>query len=92
VEHQEVRDLGHDEISRGRLHKVGANGYLQKSYDLLTSFKDVLGKRVREVPGNYESGELVQDTAIDLETMFPPSSRLRIRCCCRRDLFQRARS
>jgi hypothetical protein len=28
VEHQEVRDLGHDEISRGRLHKVGANGYL----------------------------------------------------------------
>ena len=60
--------LGHDEISRGRLHKVGANGYLQKSYDLLTSFKDVLGKRVREVPGNYESGELVRDTAMDLET------------------------
>jgi len=60
--------LGHDEISRGRLHKAGANGYLQKSYDLLTSFKDVLGKRVREVPGNYESGELVRDTAMDLET------------------------
>src|SRR6516162_108437 len=60
--------LGHDEVSRGRLHKAGANGYLQKSYDLLTSFKDVLGKRVREVPGNYESGELVRDTAMDLET------------------------
>jgi hypothetical protein len=60
--------LGRDEISRGRLHKAGANGYLQKSYDLLTSFKDVLGKRVREVPGNYESGELVRDTAMDLET------------------------
>src|ERR1700745_2886253 len=45
-------------ISRGRLHKAGANGYVQKSYDLLTSFEDVLGKRVRKVPGNYESGEL----------------------------------
>ena len=60
--------LKRDEISRGRLHKAGANGYLQKSYDLLTSFKDVLGKRVREIPANYESGELVRDTAMDLET------------------------
>ena len=38
--------LKRDEISRGRLHKAGANGYLEKSYDILTSFKDVLGKRV----------------------------------------------
>jgi len=60
--------LGRAEISRGRLHKSGANGYLQKSFDLLTSFKDVLGKRVSEVPGNYESGELLRDTAMDLET------------------------
>src|ERR1700757_4126347 len=60
--------LGHDEISRGRLHKAGDNGYLQKSYDLLTSFEDVLGKRVREVPGNYESGELLRDISMDLET------------------------
>ena len=60
--------LGRAEISRGRLHKSGANGYLQKSFDLLTSFKDVLGKRVSEIPGNYESGELVRDTAMDLET------------------------
>ena len=60
--------LGRDEISRGRLHKAGANGYVQKSYDLLTSFEDVLGKRVREAPGNYESGELVRDTMMDLET------------------------
>jgi hypothetical protein len=60
--------LGPNEIARGRLHKAGANGYRQKSYDLLTSFKDVLGKRVREVPSNYESGELVRDTAMDLET------------------------
>jgi hypothetical protein len=60
--------LSHDEISRGRLHKPGDNGYLQKSYDLLTSFQDVLGKRVREVPSNYASGEFVRDTSMDLET------------------------
>jgi hypothetical protein len=60
--------LGRSEISRGRLHKTGTNGYLHKSFDLLTSFKDVLGKRVSEVPGNYESGELLRDTAMDLET------------------------
>jgi hypothetical protein len=60
--------LSHDEISRGRLHKPGDNGYLQKSYDLLTSFQDVLGKRVREVPSNYASGEYVRDTSMDLET------------------------
>ena len=60
--------LGHDEIARGRLHKAGTNGYLRKSFDLLAAFKDVLGKRVREVPENYESGELVRDTAMDLET------------------------
>src|SRR6202790_97946 len=60
--------LGRDEISRGRLHKAGDNGYLQKSYDLLTSFQDVLGRRVREGPGNYASGEFVRDTSMDLET------------------------
>src|SRR6202007_1537754 len=60
--------LAHDEVCRGRLHKAGTNGYLQKSYDLLTSFKDVLGKRVREIPGNYGSGALWRDTAMDLET------------------------
>jgi hypothetical protein len=57
-----------DEVSRGRLHKSGTNGYVQKSFDLLTAFKDVLGKRVRDVPGNYESGQLLRDTAMDLET------------------------
>jgi hypothetical protein len=60
--------LAHDEVCRGRLHKAGTNGYLQKSYDLLTAFKDVLGRRVREVPANYESGDLLRDTSMDLET------------------------
>ena len=40
----------------------------RKSFDILTSFLDVLGKPVGEVPENYERGELLVDTAMDLET------------------------
>jgi hypothetical protein len=60
--------LAADEVSRGRLHKAGQNGYTRKSFDILTSFLDVLGKRAGEVPDNYERGELLVDTAMDLET------------------------
>ena len=57
-----------DEISRGRLHKLGENGYCKKSFDILSAFYDVLGKPVAEVPENYERGELLLDSAMDLET------------------------
>ena len=60
--------LAEDEVSRGRLHKAGQNGYTRKSFDILSSFLDVLGKRAGEVPDNYERGELLVDTSMDLET------------------------
>jgi hypothetical protein len=60
--------LEDDEISRGRLHKVGKNGYVRKSFDMMSAFFDVLGKPVSEVPENYERGELLVDTAMELET------------------------
>ena len=60
--------LNPDEVCRGRLHKVGQNGYSRKSFDILTSFLDVLGKPANQVPDNYERGELLVDTAMDLET------------------------
>src|SRR5580698_8144070 len=60
--------LENNEISRGRLHKVGKNGYSRKSFDIMSAFFDVLGKPVSEVPENYERGELLIDTAMDLET------------------------
>jgi hypothetical protein len=60
--------LNPDEVCRGRLHKVGHNGYSRKSFDILTSFLDVLGKPTAQVPDNYERGELLVDTAMDLET------------------------
>ncbi len=60
--------LNPDEVCRGRLHKVGRNGYGRKSFDILTSFLDVLGKPAGQVPDNYERGELLMDTAMELET------------------------
>ena len=60
--------LGDDEVCRGRLHKGGENGYTRKSFDIISAFLDVLGKPVSEVPDNYERGELLVDTAMDLET------------------------
>src|ERR1700733_3688280 len=60
--------LGDAEVCRGRLHKAGENGYTRKSFDITAAFLDVLGKPVSEVPDNYERGELLVDTAMDLET------------------------
>jgi hypothetical protein len=60
--------LGDDEVCHGRLHRAGENGYTRKSFDITAAFLDVLGKRVSEIPDNYERGELLVDTAMDLET------------------------
>jgi hypothetical protein len=60
--------LAADEVCRGRLFKAGRNGYTRKSFDILTSFLDVLGKPAGQAPENYERGELLVDTAMDLET------------------------
>ena len=68
VEDSPAELLGDDEVCRGRLHKVGDNGYTRKSFDILSAFLDALGKPISEVPDNYERGELLVDTAMDLET------------------------
>ncbi|MGB7839414.1 MAG: hypothetical protein WBL40_15015, partial [Terrimicrobiaceae bacterium] len=57
-----------EEISRGKLLKAAAGGFHKKSFDLLTAFHDVLGRKVNDLPANYEIAELVVDTAMDLET------------------------
>ncbi len=60
--------LRSDEMSRGKLLKSEDTGYVEKSFDLLTAFHDVLGRRVGDLPKNYEKGELIIDTSMDLET------------------------
>jgi len=60
--------LSGNEVSRGRLHEAGANGYTRKSFDVISAFLEVLGRAVYEVPERYERGELLVDTAMDLVT------------------------
>jgi hypothetical protein len=60
--------LSADEVSRGKLVKVGQNGYTRKSFDILAAFLDVLGKPAGQAPENYERGEVLIDTAMELET------------------------
>jgi hypothetical protein len=60
--------LDADEVCRGKLIKAGRNGYTRKSFDIVASFLDVLGKPAAQVPDNYERGEMLVDTAMDLET------------------------
>ena len=57
-----------DEICRGKLFRAHENGFVHRSFDLLTAFEDVLGKKVSQIPDNFEVGELVVDTSMDLET------------------------
>jgi hypothetical protein len=56
------------EVCRGRLHHMGENGYSRKSFDIFASFLDVLGKPVGELPDNFDRGELLVDTAMELES------------------------
>jgi hypothetical protein len=60
--------LENDEVCRGRLHKTSDNEYSRKSFDILSAFLDVVGKPVNEIPDNYDRGELLVDSAMDLET------------------------
>jgi hypothetical protein len=60
--------LNEDEVCRGKLSRAGDNGFIHKSYDMLTSFTDVLGQPVANVPANFAKGELLVDTSMDLET------------------------
>jgi hypothetical protein len=60
--------LSKAEISRGKLIRADAEGFSDKSFDILSSFSDVLGKAVKDLPKNFVRGEYVVDTAMDLET------------------------
>jgi hypothetical protein len=60
--------LDTDEICSGKLMKVNDGGFEETSFDLLTAFHDALGKAVRDLPSNYEKGDLVTDDLMDLET------------------------
>ena len=63
-----LESLAPGEVCRGKLYRTTDKGYVHKSFDLLTAFKEALGKKVGQMPANYEKGELLVDTSMDLET------------------------
>jgi hypothetical protein len=67
MEHSQ-ESLETDEVCRGRLHKIGEDGFGRKSFDIIATFLEVLGKSVSEVPDHYVRGDLIVDSAMELET------------------------
>ncbi|MDB5036718.1 MAG: hypothetical protein JWQ35_246 [Bacteriovoracaceae bacterium] len=63
-----VESLREHEISRGKLMKRTEGGFAPKSFDILSTFIDVLGKKVSDLPPTFLRGELLNDTAMHLET------------------------
>lgn len=63
-----VESLAENEVCRGRLYSAGGKGFVHKSFDLLAAFKDALGRKVSQIPANYDKGEYLVDTSMDLET------------------------
>ncbi len=63
-----AESLAENEVSRGMLQKAGRNGFARKSFDILASFVEVLGLPTNAAPENYQRGELLVDTSMDLET------------------------
>lgn len=63
-----LESLNAGEVCRGRLHRSGREGYTRKSFDIVGAFRDVLGHKASELPGNFVRGEVLVDTAMDLET------------------------
>jgi hypothetical protein len=60
--------LGDHEIAHGKLLKAGSDSIVTKSFDILTAFLEVLGKPVGAAPANYVRGDVITDSAMDLET------------------------
>jgi hypothetical protein len=57
-----------NEVCRGRVVKAGGAPRERRSFDVLGAFVDVLGKPERGLSPGYARGELLVDTATDLET------------------------
>lgn len=61
--------LAPGEIARGKLYRGNEKrGYASKSFDLIGAFDEVLGRKVSQAPANFEKGDLLVDTSMDLET------------------------
>ena len=61
--------LADNEICRGKLVKADSmECHQHRQFDIAGAFLEVLGKPVEQIAGTYARGELLVDTATDLET------------------------
>ena len=56
------------EVCHGKVVKAHSNEFTKRSFDLLRAFREVLGKKVADVPRSFLRGDHLIDTAMDLET------------------------
>ncbi len=68
VTNKDFESLKDDEICRGRILSAKDKNFKKVEYDILGSFMEVLGKKAKEIPKNYEKGGLIIDSAMDLKT------------------------
>lgn len=66
--HDDGQELAENEICRGKVVPLDEAPSEQRSFDILGSFLDVLGKTAETLPDGYARGEFLVDTAMDLET------------------------
>jgi hypothetical protein len=65
---EDAKELEADEICRGRVVPMHDAPKQVRTFDLASAFMDVLGKTASDVPATYARGDLLVDTAMDLET------------------------
>ena len=65
---ESFESLENGEIAKGRIVSANTNGLKTIEQDVIGSFLEVLGKKVRDLPRNYTEGELLIDSSMDLET------------------------
>jgi hypothetical protein len=65
---QGTESLGDGEVCRGLLRKASEQSYKTRAFDVVGAFEEVLGRRVADVPQGYARGEVIVDSATELET------------------------
>jgi hypothetical protein len=63
-----TESLGEREICRGLLRKTSEASFKSRAFDVVGAFQEVLGRRVADVPDGYARGEVLVDSAMELET------------------------
>jgi hypothetical protein len=60
--------LGAGEICRGLLRRSVEGSFKARSFDVVGAFQEVLGRSVADLPDGYARGDVIVDSAMELET------------------------